>query len=250
MAISEHKHGLGGVALLLKEEIPYARLSERKENSVDNIALTKVSNGLKLVVSAYVQPENLDGVKNILKVLKNCKKLVDDSKINGCIFFGHLNARHQYWGDTKSNRLGEETVKIVDTYSILNIGEPTSISTNGSSVIDLCLIYGPIVNNYEHNLATDEYVELFTGAPNRGHLTVLVDFAVSTEKLKTKKLWMEKANWKLWTDYVETGIGKIDLIDNNSTTQWKTFLILLLDASKKYIPLKTISRRSKPFWNS
>ena len=250
-AISEHKHGLGGVAILLKEEIPYARLSELEENSVDNIVITIVSNGLKLVVStAYVQPENLDGVKNIMKVLENCKKLVDDNKINSCIFFGDLNARHQYWGDTMSNRLGEETVKIVDTYSILNNGEPTFISTNGSSVIDLCLIYGPIVSHYEHNLATDEYVELFTGAPNRGHLPVLVDFAVSTEKLKTKKLWMEKANWKLWKDYVETGIGEIDLNDNNSTTQWKTFLNLLLDASEKYIPLKTISRHSKPFWNS
>ena len=61
---------------------------------------------------------------------------------------------------------------------------------------------------------------------------------------------MEKANWKLWIDYVETGIGEIDLNDNNSTTQWKTFLNLLLDASEKYIPLKTISIHSKPFWNS
>ena len=62
---------------------------------------------------------------------------------------------------------------------------------------------------------------------------------------------MEKANWKLWTDYVQTGIGEIDLNDNNSTTQWKTFLNLLLDASEeKYIPLKTIYRHSKPFWNS
>ena len=105
-AISEHNHGLEGEAILLREEIPYARLSEIEENSVDNIALTILSNGLKLVVqTAYVQPENSDGVKNKMKVLENCKKFVDDSKINGCIFFADLNARHQNWGDTKSNRL-------------------------------------------------------------------------------------------------------------------------------------------------
>ena len=64
-AITEHKHGLGGVAVLLKEEISYARLSEIEENSVDNIVLTIVSSGLQLVNSiAYVRPENLDGVKN------------------------------------------------------------------------------------------------------------------------------------------------------------------------------------------
>ena len=59
-----------------------------------------------------------------MKVLENCKELIDGSKINGCIFFGDMNARHQYWGATKSNR-SEEMVKIVDTYSILNNGEPT-----------------------------------------------------------------------------------------------------------------------------
>ena len=96
-AISEHKHDLGGVAMLLKEEMPYARLSELEENSVDNIALSIMSNGLQFVVStAFVQPENLDGVKNTTKLLKNCKRLVDESKMKSCIFFGDLNARHQY----------------------------------------------------------------------------------------------------------------------------------------------------------
>ena len=61
---------------------------------------------------------------------------------------------------------------------------------------------------------------------------------------------MEKANWKRWTDYVDTGVDKIDLNDNNSTTEWKTFMHLLLDASEKYIPSRTISRHSKPFGSS
>ena len=62
-------------------------------------------------------------------------KLVDDSEINGCLFFEDLKARHQYWGDTKNNRLGEEMVEVVDTYSILNKSEPTLIANNGSSVL-------------------------------------------------------------------------------------------------------------------
>ena len=107
---------------------------------------------------------------------------------NGCIFFGDLNAHHQNWGDSKSNRSGEKLVKIVYTYSLLNTGEPTFISINGSSIFDLCLIYGPFVCQYEHNATTDEYVELFTGAPNRGHLPVLVEFAVFTEKTQNKEV--------------------------------------------------------------
>ena len=79
-------------------------------------------------------------------------------------------------------------VKIVYTYSLLNTGEPTFISTNGLSIFDLCLIYGPFVCRYKHNTTTDEYVELFTGAPNRGHLPVLVEFAVFTKKTQNKEV--------------------------------------------------------------
>ena len=60
---------------------------------------------------------------------------------------------------------------------------------------------------------------------------------------------MERANWKLWTDYVETGIDGIDLNDNSSTAQLKIFLNLLLDASENYIPLYNLSGH-KSFWHS
>ena len=82
-----------------------------------------------------------------MNALKNCKELVDDSKTICCIFSDDLSARHQYWGATKSNLLDKKMVKSGDTYSILNNGEPTFMSTNGSGIIDLCLIYGPIVNH-------------------------------------------------------------------------------------------------------
>ena len=79
----------------------------------------------------------------------------------------------------------------MDTYSILNNGEPTFTSTNGSSVIDLCLIYGPMVSQNEHNLTTDENVEIFTRAPNRSHVPVLFDLQCSLEKLK-----QESCGWR------------------------------------------------------
>ena len=84
-------------------------------------------------------------------------------------------------------------VKIVDAFSILNNGDPTFNSTNGSNIIDLCLFYGRIVSQNEHNLTTDEYVELFTGAPNRGHLPVLVDFIKKVGK--SKREFQETTIW-------------------------------------------------------
>ena len=94
------------MAVLLRDEILYAGPSEIEKNSLDNLVLTVVSNGLKLAVStAYVQLENLDGVENKMKVLEKCNDIVDDSKIGGCIIFGDLNARHQNWCVSKRNSL-------------------------------------------------------------------------------------------------------------------------------------------------
>ena len=63
-------------------------------------------------------------------------------------------------------------VKIVDTLSILYNGEQTFISINGSGILDLCPIHGPNDSHYNHNLATDAYAELITGAPSRRYLPV------------------------------------------------------------------------------
>ena len=127
-------------------------------------------------------------------------------------------------------------VKYVDTYSIFNNDEPTFNSTNGSSVFDLCLIYQPRDSHHRQNLTTYVCVELFTGAPNRGHLPVLDGFGQITEKLKPKKLWVENAEWMLWSHHVETGIDEVDLNYNNSTSHWRCPLNFLFDALKKNIP--------------
>ena len=59
--------------------------------------LTVVTNGIKMIISAdIVQPGNVDGMKNMMKVMENCEDLVDNSEVNGCICFGDLSARHQY----------------------------------------------------------------------------------------------------------------------------------------------------------
>ena len=133
------------------------------------------------------------------------------------LFFGDLNARHTYWGDKSCNLLGEELVQIADHFSILNDGEPTFLAANGYSVIDLCICYGPLFDRCKHYLSTDEFAELFTGAPQRGHVPVIMRLECSSITEKTKKLWIEKADWVGWTSFVEghvTRFGKFLRIHN------------------------------------
>ena len=158
----------GGDAVLLKNHIPYSRLDQLEDTSVDNVVLTVRLSGIKSVVStAYVRPDDFEGLRRAINVIQSCKTYVDRNRLNGALFFGDLNARHTYWEDKSCNLVGEELVQIADHFSILNDGKPTFLTANGYSVIDLCNCYGPLFDRCKHSLSTDEFAELFTGAPQR-----------------------------------------------------------------------------------
>ena len=93
----------------------------------------------------------------------------------------------------------------------------TFLSSNGSSVIDLCIVSGRITTQVGFELTTDPNIELFTGAPQRGHILLIVKCNLSrtTEEGNTKP-WLQKADW---------------------------------EAFYKSLSYKRSSRHSKPFWS-
>ena len=156
----------GGVTVLLKNHIPYSSLNQLEDTSVDNVVLTVRLGEIRLVVStAYVRPDDFEGLRKAIKVIQSCKTYVEKNCLNGALFFGDFNARHTNWGDKSCNLLGEELGQIAEYFSILNDGEPTFLAANGSSVIDLCKCDGPLFNRCKHSLSTDAFAELFIGAP-------------------------------------------------------------------------------------
>ena len=130
----------GSVAILLKNHIPYSILNQVEDSSIDNVVFPVRLGGIKLVVStAYVRPDDFEGLRKTIKVRQSCKTYVDKRCPNGTLFFGDLNARHTYWGDNLCTLLGEELVQLTDHFSFLNDGESTFLAANGFSVINLCI---------------------------------------------------------------------------------------------------------------
>ena len=84
----------GGVAGLLKNPIAYPRLNQPDDTSVDNVVLTVRLSGIKLVVStAYVRPDDFEGLTSTKKIIQSCKTYVDKICLNGALFLvGDLNA--------------------------------------------------------------------------------------------------------------------------------------------------------------
>ena len=77
----------GGVAVFLKNHIPYSRLNQIEDTSVDNVVLTVRLGGIKLVVStSFVRPDDFDGLRKTRKIIQSCKTYVTKSCLNEALF--------------------------------------------------------------------------------------------------------------------------------------------------------------------
>ena len=170
-----------------------------------------------------------------------------------CSFLGDCNARHCLWGDSICNPYGHLLVESLSAEdNILKNGEKTFLSSNGSSVIDLCIVSGRIATQVGFELTTDPNVELFTGAPQRGHIPLIVKCNLSrtTEEGNTKP-WLQKADWEAWQNVLEkSSHASLEAVQcPGATDQWRNVLVDITKATRLAIPYKRSSRHSKPFWS-
>ena len=128
----------------------------------------------------------------------------------------------------------------------------TFLSSNGSSVIDLCIVSGRIATQVGFELTNDPNVELFSGAPQRGHILLIVKCNLSrtTEEGYTKP-WWQKADWEAWQNVLEkSSHASLEAVQCPSATdQWGSVLVDITEATRLAIPYKRSSRHSKPFWS-
>ena len=173
--------------------------------------------------------------------------------LDGLLFLGGCNARHCLWGDSICNPNGymlNESLSAED--NVLNNGEATFLSSNGSSVIDLCIVTGRIATQVGFELTTDPDIELFTGVPQRGHIPLIVKCNLSrTTEEENSKPWLEKADWEAWQNVLEeSSYATIEAVQCPSAIdQWGSVLGDINEATRWAIPYKRSFRYSKPFWS-
>ena len=146
--------------------------------------------------TAYIPPNTQDSLSNLIHSLDLANKHHIDNLLDRVVFIGDCNARHVAWGDTVTNAHGINLHDhLVPDYKINNDSGPTFLSSNGSSVIDLILVSGQVTNLVNRNFVSED-VELFTGAPNRGHVPINLEIdTFAVHHTSTKKPWIERANW-------------------------------------------------------
>ena len=211
----------------------------------------------QIVGSVYLKLNYKDAVKDFLAILSCAKTLQHKLKAHGISVFGDYNARHTLWGDSMSNKYGDDLADQLNfmEFTLLSSEQPTFLSSNGQSHIDF------LVNTIstEHNfttLKTDEEVELFSGAPVRGHVPVHCCYVSSHSRITPPpkpKLDLATIDWDLWTQSLDLAIDESSqYIDLNSTAEEKWDLInaAFQKATRETCSTKLSSIHSKPYWTS
>ena len=247
-----------GVAIIADKSLYPEHLDLIEDDSVDAVwCQVKLKNKRVIIGSVYTKPTNgTEGINNLISHIKKVHEYGLAHNFNSIIIYGDFNARNTEWGDHSSNKRGQVLNQFIDNgnFTLCSPFDYTFSCSTGGSVIDLVLATGPIINQFGLQWIEKE-AELFTGAPARGHFPVLQQVLEpsTNSNVKTKCSDWKNGDWKSWQDEVELKtrpIGSIQSESLDGLSLWDKVLAIIQEATRKYIPEKTISVHSKPFWTS
>ena len=218
-------------------------------------SLVFINNKKIILGNIYAKQNYKQGIKEILNMLNLAEEFKNKYHAEGIILAGDFNSRHVSWGDKINDAYGKILFENLDSnkYAIISPDEPTFLSANGSSKIDLMVISKELEDRIEA-CYTDPLVHLYSGAPLRGHVPVITKLKIGNKiplKQTTKKICIEDIPWNLWSSDLE------DILYNNeeelSTLNDPDALVTSLDealntVTEKYSTTKIFSAHSKPFW--
>ena len=246
-----------GAALYVKEESPCTQLKDISKLSVQvdsTWGLAVVKNKRYIVGSIYAKLNLKTAIPEIMKMLNAAEAMIGKLKAYGLILCGDFNARHTMWGDTVCNEYGKLLVDKLDhnKFSIITSTTPTFLCENGFSFIDLMIVSKNLVTKVE-SCFTDEDVELFSGAPLRGHVPLIMKIRKNnrTDTIVTEKLDLNSVDWSAWTEDLEKEI------DNDSeeianyedpAELWRYIDRVINKITLKHCQIKKSTRHSKPYW--
>ena len=247
-----------GAALYVRDNISLTNLTELSllSKHMDSAwGLVVINNARYVVGSIYVKLNYDKAISEVLQMLNEAEKVSKKLKAAGVILAGDYNARHKAWGDTVNNQYGNELFDKIDAsqFTVNTAKTPTFRTEKGSSVIDLFITSTRLADKVKH-FRTDEEVELFSGAPIRGHLPLLSNLVIPNVRSETvqikEKLDVDSINWKDWIKEIEEAIQHREGITqtDNPRQIWNDMEEIINKSNNKHGKLKKSTRHSKPYW--
>ena len=224
---------------------------------------TSINGATTLISSAYCAPDTTStrSLHNLLENIKKARLYAYNLGIKSLLIMGDFNARSSTWGDRCENPRGRLLNNFTDEFTdctILSPSENTFVTPHGGSIIDLCLVFGPLQMDIgTPQVDSRDAHELFTGAPLRGHLPVInTVHNKHSEKEKVNTIFnYEKADWRSWRAELDLVFGnKLHELESSTAMPSCASLVAffqesLLRACDNHIPTKKCCIHSKPYWS-
>ena len=260
-ATDSNKAANKGCALFVRSGISSTPLPEisKISSQIDSVWSLVVLNNKRYVMgTVYVKLGHLNGISEIVKMLHMAQMYAKKYHALGPLLVGDINARHESWGDSTSNKYGQKLLDELNPveFSVIAPTQPTFLAQNGSSVIDLVIASNDLVGKLTLP-STDNLVNLYSGAPLRGH--VPINFNIATDmnpKPKTvikDKLDMKDIDWDLWRENVDLEVVQRGLLQDSESSTAElnhSFEKILLEMSEKHGRVKRSTIHSKPHWTA
>ena len=247
-----------GVSFYLREEYSCSEIPEIPSitNNLDTVwALVVVGNTRYIVGNVYVKHHYENAISDVMSMLDKAKSLCRKLKALGVIVCGDFNSRHTLWNDSTVNKNGKEFLSSFkfEDYAIFNPDTPTFLCVDGHSTIDLCLVSTNLAGKIT-SCTTDNEVDLGSGAPDRGHVPVIIEVETNRTQSKrniSQKLDIDSINWEKWATDLETELTKYenDLSDiKDPLNLWSLLEKSISNVTSSNASMKKICKHSKPFW--
>ena len=215
--------GQGGVSILARKDITH--VPKNFIAPIDSVWSTVTIKRIPMLLGAiYIPPTSSPKLQTFIIQLEEAATFSTRRNLE-LLLAGDINARHPMWGDRSTNEHGRTLVNAQNDSSrvlnVINDRQPTFLSTNGSSVIDLFISTSERITETRNFIMVDHETELFTGAPTRGHLTVWLNMkGEDTKKVKVEKD-LENANWEGFYKCVKSLLtDRIDFKTMDGNSAW------------------------------
>ena len=247
-----------GAAIFVSNKSSITKLKEINEISKEIDAswgLAVINRTRYIMGSVYVKDSYPNAINDVIKMLDKAHSLIRKLKAVGIILSGDFNARHIAWGDHKANSYGKQLIDKLDMnrFAISYSDSPTFLAANGSSHIDLTITTTDLVDKVI-SCETDPIVDLYAGAPFRGHVPLLTNFSTKgniTSESKFEKINLDNICWERWTEEVDRKIADSEEYLNKITDPkiLGDFLDRTIqNVTNQHGEKKTISTHSRPYW--
>ena len=177
------------------------RLSLERNNVNAIFAVDTLNRKIILVCSVYIGPQNQRELSIFCHLLH-----LQSLKCGGIAIFGDFNSHHTHWGDNICNALGKLLATYVTEKNLLVTNKfigNTFTCEEGGSCIDIGLVSECIFNLVLEQY-TNDAVELFTGAPQKGHIPVWTKIDIyKTKIVKQKAYSWNNTDWDKYADTVD-----------------------------------------------